>query len=315
MLVYTVRRLVAMIPLLVAVATITFFLMQTVQGGPFDSDRPLSPSAKANLEARYGLDDPLHVQYLKYLGNLAQGDLGISFANDRDVLVIIKERMKYSAQLGIGAFIFASVFGLGLGTLSALKQNGPGDYAGVFIATAGAAMPSFVLAPLLTILFAVNLGWFNVLSYDYGFVDWFKGDFSNWRQVILPTIALGFLPMAFIARISRAAMIEVLRQDYVRTARAKGLKERNVVIGHGVKNALIPVLTVMGPILADLITGSLIIERAFNIPGLGQEFVRAVLIRDYGLIMGVTVFFTVIIAFMNLAVDLLYGIADPRIRY
>ena len=316
MLIYTTRRIAAMIPLLVAVATITFFLMQIVEGGPFDTDgRPISDTTRKNLEARYGLDAPLYVQYLKYLGNLAQGDLGISFANDREVRTIIKERMKYSAQLGIGAFVFASVFGLGLGILSALKQNGPGDYASVFIATIGAAMPSFVLAPLLTILFAVNLGWFNVLSTDYSFVQWFQGDFSNWRQMILPTIALGFLPMAFIARISRAAMVEVLRQDYIRTARAKGVEERVVVMRHGFKNALIPVLTVMGPILADLVTGSLIIERAFNIPGLGQEFVRSVLIRDYGLIMGVTVFFTVIIALMNLAVDLLYAVADPRIRY
>ncbi|MFN0146787.1 MAG: ABC transporter permease, partial [Dehalococcoidia bacterium] len=197
----------------------------------------------------------------------------------------------------------------------ALHQNGLGDYVGVFLSTAGAALPSFVIAPVLVIIFSVEFGWFNVLSSDYGFMQWFGGDFGNWRQMVLPTVALGFLPMAFVARITRAAMLEVLRQDYIRTARAKGVKGYSVVLQHAVKNALIPVLTVMGPIFAGLITGSFIVETAFIIPGLGQEFVRSVLIRDYGLIMGVTVFFTVVIAFMNLLVDLSYGLVDPRIRY
>jgi oligopeptide transport system permease protein len=314
MIVYAIRRTLAMIPLLLAVATVTFFLMQAVQGGPFDNDKPISEAARANLEAKYGLDKPLFEQYTLYLKNLARGDLGISTANDGDVVAIIKERMKKSAQLGTASFLFATVFGLALGTVSALKQNGFGDYAGVFIATVGAALPPFVLAPLLTILFALELGWFNVLSVNYSFVQWFTGDFSNWKQMVLPTVALGFLPMAFIARITRASMVEVLRQDYIRTARAKGVSEKMVVLRHGFKNALIPVLTVMGPIFADLLTGSLVIEQAFNIPGLGREFVTAVLIRDYGLIMGVTIFFAVVIALMNLAVDLLYGLADPRIR-
>lgn len=316
MIIYAIRRTLAMIPLLLAVATITFFLMQAVQGGPFDSDKPISDAARANLEAKYGLDKPIIEQYFLYLKNLARGDLGVSFASDgTTVTSIIRERMQKSAQLGTAAFIFATVAGLALGTVSALKQNGLGDYAGVFVATVGAAMPPFVLAPLVTILFALELGWFNVLSVNYSFVQWFQGDFSNWRQMVLPTLALGFLPMAFIARITRASMVEVLRQDYIRTARAKGVSEQMVVLRHGFKNALIPVLTVLGPIFADLLTGSLVIEQAFNIPGLGREFVTAVLIRDYGLIMGVTIFFAVIIALMNLAVDLLYGFADPRIRF
>ncbi len=315
MLAYAIRRILAIIPLIFAIATITFFLMHSVEGGPFDSDKPLSPATRANLERRYGLDDPLPVQYVTYLKNLAQLDFGISFSNNRDISDIIKERMRVSMQLGIAAFLFATVFGLALGVISSLNQNGLGDYVGVFVATAGAAMPSIVLAPLLTIVFAVELGWFRVLSTNYGFTGWFQGDFSNWKQVILPTIGLGFLPMAFIARITRASMLEVLRQDYIRTARAKGLREFGVVMRHAAKNALIPVLTVLGPIFAGLITGSLVIERMFAIPGLGGEFVRSVIIRDYGLIMGVTVFFAVIIAAMNLVVDLLYGIADPRIRY
>ena len=315
MLVYTIRRVLGIIPLIIAIATITFFLMHSVKGGPFDSDRPLSEVQRTNLEKRYGIDKTLPEQYIRYMTNLAQADLGISFANDRPVRDIIKERMEISMQLGIASFLFATGFGLALGVISSLNQNGLADYIGVFIATIGAAMPSIVIAPLLTIFFAVNLSWFNVLSSDYGFTGWFTGDFSNWRQVVLPTVALGFLPMAFVARITRASMLEVLRQDYIRTARAKGVREFLVVMRHSAKNALIPVLTVLGPIFAGLITGSLVIEQQFAVPGLGREFVRSVLIRDYGLIMGVTIFFAVVIAFMNLVVDLLYAVADPRIRY
>lgn len=316
MLGYTIRRVFAIIPLIVAVATITFLLMHSVEGGPFDGDKPLTPTQRENLERRYGLSDSLPVQYIKYMGNLAKGDLGISLANqDREITEIIRERMSVSLQLGLLSFLFAAVLGLTLGTVSALHQNGLGDYLGVFFATAGAALPSFVIAPILVIIFAVQFGWLNVLSSDYGFTQWFGGDFGNWRQMVLPTVALGFLPMAFIARITRAAMLEVLRQDYIRTARAKGVEEFQVVLGHAIKNALIPVLTVMGPIFAGLITGSFIIERQFTIPGLGREFVNSVLIRDYGLIMGVTLFFTLVIAVMNLVVDLLYAVVDPRIRY
>jgi oligopeptide transport system permease protein len=305
MLGYTLRRVAGMIPLIVAVATVTFFLMQSVEGGPFDSDRPLSEATRKNLEQRYGLDDPLPAQYLKYLFNLAKGDLGISLASDRDVTDIIRERMGVSVQVGACAFVFAALVGLLLGTLSALYQNGAADYFGVFFATIGAALPTFVLAPILVIIFSLEAGWTDVLGWEFG----------NLRKMVLPTVALGLLGGAFIARITRAAMVEVLRQDYIRTARAKGLRDQLIVMRHAARNALIPVLTVMGPIFADLITGSFIIEQQFAIPGLGEAFVRAVLIRDYGVIMGVAVFFTVVIAFMNLLVDLAYRLADPRIRY
>jgi oligopeptide transport system permease protein len=305
MLAYSIRRLLAVIPLLIAVATVTFFLMHSVQGGPFDSDKPMSDTARANLERRYGIDKPLVQQYTTYMTNLAQFDLGISFQSNRDVRDIIKERMTVSVQLGVCAFLFAAILGVSLGSISALNQNGLGDYLGVFVATVGAALPSFVLAPILVIIFSVKLGWFDVL----GFEMW------NYHKMVLPVVSLGLLPGAFIARITRASMLDVLRQDYIRTARAKGVKEFLVVFRHAVKNALIPVLTILGPIFAGLITGSFIIETQFAIPGLGQEFVRSVLIRDYGVIMGVAIFFTVIIAMMNLIVDLLYGVADPRIRY
>ncbi len=305
MVAYAIRRVLLIIPLLVAVATVTFFLMHLVVGGPFDSDRPISDAQRASLEQRYGLDSPLHEQYLKFMWNLARFDLGISTSSqDRDVVDIIRERADVSAQLGLSAFIFAVALGSLLGVFSALNQNGPLDYLGVFIATIGAALPSFVLAPFLLIIFALRLDWFDVLGWEL----W------NYKKMVLPTIALGMLPAAFIARIARASMLDILRQDYVRTARAKGLGEFMVVMRHAVKNALIPVLTVLGPIFAGLITGSFIVERAFAIPGIGTAFVNSVIVRDYGVIMGVTLFFTIAIAFMNLIVDLLYAVVDPRIR-
>jgi len=302
---YTVRRVLMWIPLLFAIATITFFLMHTVKGGPFDSDKPLTPATRERLNARYGLDKSLPEQYVRYIGNLVQGDLGISFSNDRPVRDIIKDRFPISLQLGLFTFLFAVVFGLGLGMFSSFNQNGIGDYVGVFIATSGAALPSFVLAPILVIVFSVKLHWFDVIGWEMG----------NYHKMVLPVLAFGFLNMAFMARITRASMLDVLRQDYIRTARSKGLGEVGVIMRHALKNALIPVLTVSGPIFANLVVGSFIIERAFSIPGLGRTFVESVLNRDYGVIMGVTVFYGVVIIAMNLVVDLLYGVADPRIRY
>ena len=305
MLAYTIRRVFLMIPLLLAVTTITFFLMHAVQGGPFDDDKPRPPAQILRLNQKYGLDKPLPEQYVIYIGNLLRGDLGISLANDRPIRDVIAERFPLSLKLGVCAFLFAMTMGLTLGILSSLNQNGIGDYVGVFLATMGAALPAFVMAPIFVLIFSVKLGWFDVI----GFELW------NYKKMVLPILTFGFLPMAYIARITRASMLDVLRQDYIRTARAKGVHEFMVVIRHGVRNALIPVLTILGPIFAAFITGSFIIERQFAIPGLGETFVRSVLIRDYGLIMGVTVFYVVIIAFMNLIVDLLYGVADPRIRF
>jgi oligopeptide transport system permease protein len=306
MVAYTIRRVVFMVPLLFAVATITFFLMHSVEGGPFDSDKPLTEATRARLNEKYNLDGSLTEQYTNFMMNLAQGDLGISTSSsDRPVLDIIKEKFGVSLQLGICAFVFAVTLGTTLGVVSAMNQNGIGDYVGVFVATSGAALPSFILAPLLVILFALKLDWFDVLGWEL----W------NYKKMVLPMVALGMLPGAFIARIARASMLEILRQDYIRTARSKGVRESSVVIRHAVKNALIPVLTVLGPIFAGLITGSFIVENAFAIPGLGQQFVGSVLIRDYGVIMGVTLFYAAIIALMNLVVDLTYALVDPRIRY
>lgn len=302
---YVIRRILWMIPLLWAVATVTFFLMHAVEGGPFDREKELPPAVLANLEKKYNLDEPLLVQYGLYLKGLVQGDLGLSFENNREVTTIIREGFEVSAQLGGVAFLYAIAFGMTMGVIAALNQNRLGDYLGVFFATIGTALPNFIMATFLVIIFAVELGWFDVIGWEFG----------NYRKMVLPVVALGTLPAAYIARITRASVLEVLRQDYIRTARAKGLAEWWVLTRHTIRNAMVPVLTVLGPIFAFLVTGSFIVERVFAINGVGRHFVDAVFVRDYGVIMGTTIFYAVIVAVANLIVDILYAVADPRIRY
>jgi oligopeptide transport system permease protein len=317
MLAYTIRRIIILVPVLWAVATITFILMHAVPGGPLTQEKDRPPALQAALERRYGLDKPLWQQYTTYLTNILQGDLGITFKGDREVTDVIRDKFFVTAQIGLMGFTLAVVLGMSLGTLSALNHNGPIDYAGVFFATAAASVPNFILGAFLTLLFAVNLGWFDI-------VGW--GGPNNWGQVldpsaydlrrmILPVVAISALPASYFARVTRASVLEVLSQDYIRTARAKGLAERRVVLGHALKNALIPVLTLMGPIFAVMISGSFIIETMFFIPGLGAESIKAIVARDYGIIMGTTLFFAFTVAIANLAVDLLYAFSDPRIRY
>ena len=309
---YIIRRLLWMVPLLWAIVTITFILMHNVEGGPFSRERELPESAQAALNRKYGLDktvislDVWNSQYGDYLINLVQGDLGVSFRNaNQPVSGLIKDGFWVSAQLGMTAFLFAVVVGLSLGLVSALNHNGPLDYIGVFFSTAGAAMPNFILGTFLVIIFSVQLGWFDVLGWEFG----------NYKKMVLPVVTLGVLPAAYFARITRASMLEVLSQDYIRTARAKGLAEWRVIFRHTIKNAMVPILTVMGPYLAFLITGSFIVERIFQIPGVGRRFVEAILARDYGMIMGTVLFYAVFVAFANLIVDILYVLVDPRIRY
>lgn len=302
---YVVRRLLWMIPLLWAVATVTFLLMHAVPGGPFDREKEVPPTVLRNLEARYGLDKPLYQQYGDYLWRLLQGDLGISYRNNREVSTVIRQGFAVSMQVGVLAFATATVVGMALGIVSALNRNGILDYVGVFFATAGAAMPNFILATFLVIVFSVQLGWFDVLGWELG----------NYRKMVLPVVSLATLPAAYIARVTRASMIEVLQQDYIRTARAKGLRDATVVVRHAIKNAMIPVLTVLGPIFAILVTGSFIIERTFQINGIGRRFVDGVFVRDYGIIMGTTLFYATVVAVANLVVDILYAYVDPRIRY
>lgn len=302
---YIFRRLIVLIPLLWAVATITFFLMHAVPGGPFVGEKSMPPVLIQHMEAKYGLDKNIGQQYVTFLDNLVHGDLGISYATQQPVMQVIRHGFPATIQLGISAFIFAIVVGLTLGVLSAVNQNGLFDYIGVFVATIGAAIPSFVLALLLVLLLALHFHWFNVIGWQFG----------DYKSMTLPVIALGLLPAAYIARITRASMLDVLRQDYIRTARAKGLRPIQIVNRHAMRNALVPVLTVAGPIFAGLITGSFIIEYTFAIPGIGTAFVDAVNLRDYGMIMGTVLLYAFAIAIANMLVDVSYGIVDPRIRY
>lgn len=314
---YAIRRVLWLIPVLWAVATITFFLMHAVPGGPFTQEKKLPEAIVLALNRRYNLDEPLWKQYLLYLWNLLHGDLGLSFRGDRDVAMLIRDGFFVTAQLGILAFIVAAIVGVGLGVLSALNQNGPLDYVGVFVATIGAALPNFILATFLIIIFAVNLGWFGILGWGgpERLGDVLHPSAWDVKKMVLPVVSLSFLPAAYIARVTRASMLEVLRQDYIRTAHAKGLAEQVVIVRHAIKNAMIPVLTLMGPIAAALVTGSFIIENIYSIPGVGRAFIEAVISRDYGMIMGTTLFYAAIVAVANLLVDLLYAVVDPRVRY
>jgi oligopeptide transport system permease protein len=302
---YIIRRILWTIPVLWAVATITFFLMHAVPGGPFDRERPLPAAVKARLDEKYNLDEPLHKQYIMYFQDLAQGDLGTSFRTQRPVSELIKDGWITTVQLGLFAFAFAMIVGVSLGTVSALNHNKPADYFGVFFATVGAALPNFVLGTLLVVIFSVKLGWFDVLGWELG----------NYKKMVLPILTLGVLPAAFIARVTRASLLEVLNQDYIRTARAKGLSEWVVVMRHTIKNAMVPVLTVAGPLAAVLVTGSFITESIFQINGIGRRFVLSIFDRDYGLIMGTVLVYATVVVIANLIVDILYAVVDPRIRY
>ena len=309
---YVLRRLLWLAPVLFFVTLITFVLMHLVSGGPWDTkDRPISPQLREQLESKYGLDEPVWEQFLTFSWNALHGDLGVSFQyQDRSVTKIIREGVEVSAVLGLMALAFALAVGVTLGVVAAVRQNSPIDYASVFLSTFAASTPSFVLGILLIVVFAVQLGWLPVFGWEKA---WWL--FPNWKQAILPTITLGALPAAYIARITRASVLEVLEQDYVRTARAKGLHERVVLGRHVLKNAVVPILTVSGPIAASLVTGSFIVETVFAIPGLGKQFVASVFQRDYGMIMGTTIFYAAIIAVANLVVDMVYVAVNPRIRY
>ena len=309
---YVLRRLLWLAPVLFFVTLITFVLMHLVPGGPWDTkDRPISPQLREQLESKYGLDEPVWEQFLTFSWNALHGDLGVSFQyQDRSVTEIIREGVEVSAVLGLMALAFALAVGVTLGVVAAVRQNSPIDYASVFLSTFAASTPSFVLGILLIVVFAVQLGWLPVFGWEKA---WWL--FPNWKQAILPTITLGALPAAYIARITRASVLEVLQQDYVRTARAKGLHERLVLGRHVLKNAVVPILTVSGPIAASLVTGSFIVETVFAIPGLGKQFVASVFQRDYGMIMGTTIFYAVVIAVANLVVDMVYVAVNPRIRY
>jgi oligopeptide transport system permease protein len=301
---YIIRRVLWIIPVLFVVSVITFTLMHAAPGGPWAREKKLPQATIDHLNEKYGLNDPIPVQYLRWVGGLVTGDLGPSYKYlDRSVNDIVADGIGITMQLGVQAFLLSVIVGIPLGVIAALRHNGWPDYLATFISVLGISTPSFVAAILLLVVFSVTLRWFPTFGW---------GDPSRW---VLPTVALALFPIAQIARYTRASMLEVTRKDYVRTAQSKGLKERTVVVVHMIRNAMIPVITILGPILAFLITGSFIIETIFSIPGIGKYYVTSIGQRDYGVIMAMTMLYAAAIAVMNLVVDVLYAYIDPRIRY
>lgn len=330
---YIFRRLLGLIAVIFIVSIVTFSLAHMVPGGPFDREKKLPDATKAALERLYGLDQPLPIQYMKYMQSLLipriisgapsddlQDDFlinvplggftlqwmnfGPSFKNQsRTVNDIFRDTLPISFELGIYSLIVAITIGLPLGIVAALKQNTFWDYLGMGVAIIGVSVPVIVAGPLLIWIFAVELSWFEPTGWN------------SWSNKVLPTLALGTGSSAIIARLTRASLLQVIREDYIRTARAKGLQERIIIIRHALKNALIPVLTILGPLFAAIVTGSFVTEIIFGIPGMGQYFVTSITNRDYPVILGTTLLYAVILVLANLVVDLLYAWVDPRIRY
>jgi oligopeptide transport system permease protein len=301
-----------MIPIVFFVILITFVLMHLAPGSPWDREggRQLSQSVVNNLNIRYGLDKPVPQQFLIYVGNVLHFDFGLSYQYEgRAVSGLLLESWPYTATLGALAFILIVPIGVGLGVVAALRQNTRIDYITMGFATFAASFPNFVVGALMVVVFSVLLA--NATGHTF-FLP--SSDFGLDQHLILPVITLALLPTAYTARLTRASTLETIRQDYVRTAWAKGLPERLVVIRHVLKNSLIPVVTTLGPTFAFLVTGSLVVEEVFNIPGIGRAFVTAVSSYDYPMILGTTILFSIVIAVANLVVDVLYVFIDPRVR-
>jgi ABC-type dipeptide/oligopeptide/nickel transport system permease component len=309
MIAYTLNRLFWMVPTLLVMSAIVFMVSKNTPGSPFDPSmfgaNALSEEQMANINAKYGLDKPLWVQYRTFIWNALHLDFGTSFIyKTRDVSDIIKQTLPISLQLGTLTMILAIVVGTLLGTLAAIKQNGPLDYLSAGVAVLGSSIPNFVMAVVLVFIFSITLKW----------LPWGGWETSEPKTLILPTLVLAAFPIAIITRYTRASMIDVIRSDFVRTARAKGLSERRVITNHVMKNALIPVITIIGPLFAAVGTGSFVVEQIFAINGMGKFFVTSMLQKDHPMIMAVILSYGVFLAMMNLVVDLLYGVLDPRIR-
>jgi ABC-type dipeptide/oligopeptide/nickel transport system permease component len=304
---FVIRRLFWTIPVILLVIFMTFVLMRQIGGNPFrKTERNVPESIQRNLERKFNLDKPWYLQYVYYVKDVATFDLGPSLVlRNRTVNDIVKEHFPKSIELGLLAMAFAIVFGVPLGVIAALKQNTPVDYGAMFFSNVGFAVPSFLVATLLIYFFALR--WGNVFELP-------TSGWTTWRHKILPPIALGLAPMAYFARLVRGTVLETLQQDYIRTAKAKGLRYRRIVGLHVLRNSLIPAVTAAGPLLGFLITGSFIIELIFAIPGIGTYYVTAVNARDYSVVMGLTVLLAVIIIVANMVVDILYGFLDPRTR-
>ncbi len=334
---YIIRRILGFIPVLFVIVLFTFVLMRSIPGGPFDfaGDKSLPPQVVANLEAKYHLDWPMWKQFLSYLigddllgeegtsRGIIRGDLGISLRyRSQTVNDIIKTTLPISAQLGIMSLTLALLIGIPAGIVAALNQNSWLDYTSTFIAIVFLSVPNLVLAPILIWVFALKLGWFPVATwaakppYLLGFLPQLDQlNLNYFKHAALPVFALGTSFSASIARLTRASLLQVIREDYIRTARAKGLRERSVIVVHALKNSLIPVVTVIGPLFAAVVTGTFIVEQIFGINGMGKHFVQSIGNRDYQIITGVTLVYGVILVTANLLVDIAYAWLDPRIRY
>jgi oligopeptide transport system permease protein len=306
MLRYALRRIAGVFPTLFIIITLSFFVIRIAPGGPFDEEQALPPEIKANLEAAYGLDRPLVEQYGRYLAGLVRGDFGPSFKfKDFSVTELIAQGLPVSLLLGLSAVLLALVMGIPLGTLAALRQNSPTDYGIMSVAVLGIALPGFVTGPLFALIFGLHLRWFPVAGYEDGALEF----------LVLPVITLALPVIAYIARLTRGSLLEVLRMHFVRTARAKGLPERQVVLRHALRPALLPVVSYLGPATAFVITGSLVVETVFGLPGSGRYLVQGAINRDYTLVMGMIVVYGSLTLTLNLIADLLYGWLDPRVRY
>jgi oligopeptide transport system permease protein len=302
---FVLRRVLLLVPIWLAVYTLTFGLYHITPGGPWDRERPVPREAQEQLNRKYGLDKPLPQQYLDYLaGVLTRFDFGPSYKNiSRSVGEIIGDFFPTSAKIGLLAMLIAVGVGVPLGIVAAVGHNTVADYAATLVAVLGVAVPSFVIGPIFIWIFALSLGWVPT------------GGVDDWKSFLLPAATLALTPLALLARYTRAAMLEVTRTDYVRTARAKGLRETVVVNRHALKNALIPSVTVGGVLLAEVLVGSFYVETVFSVPGIGRYFVTSVTNRDYPVLMGVTLLFASVVALINLLVDIIYAYLDPRIRY
>jgi oligopeptide transport system permease protein len=302
---YALRRLLGAIPTLFVIITLAFFMMRAAPGGPFDSQRRLPPEVERNIKAAYDLDKPLFRQYLIYLGKVAHGDLGPSYKNkDFTVVQLIATGLPVSARLGLSAMTLALLLGGMLGTLAALKQNHRQDYWVMGAAMLGITIPTFVTAPILTLVLGIYAGLLPVGGWSGGAL----------RNMILPVTVLALPQIAIVARLMRGSMVEVLRANYIRTARAKGLSAHRIVMAHALRAAVLPLVSYLGPALAAILTGSLVVEEIFGLPGIGRYFIQGALNRDYTLVMGVVICYATLIIFLNFLADIAYGILDPRVR-
>jgi oligopeptide transport system permease protein len=306
MIAYALRRIAGLVPTLFAIVTVSFFVIRLAPGGPFDEEQTLPPEIKANLQATYGLDRPLVVQYARYLRALVHGDFGPSLKyKDFTVNELIRQGLPVSLTVGLLAMLSAMTLGVPLGTIAALRQNQAVDHGVMGVAVLGIALPGFVVGPLLALVFGIKLGWLPVAGWESG----------EARYLVLPVITLALPAIAYVARLMRGSLLEVLQANFIRTARAKGLSEVRVVLRHALKPALLPVVSYLGPATAFIVTGSLVVETVFGLPGTGRYLVQGAINRDYTLVMGMIVLYGTLTLAFNLIADLLYGWLDPRVRY